>query len=376
MLSRDLYAILGVSADASDEEIETAYLHLSRRYHPRINPGDAEAALAFERIEAAFHVLGHPARRAEYDRASRSEETRGAGARPAGDSSVADRPQSDISVDAAEGSGGSFHDLFRALRDHARRSGPQRGENLHTTLSIPLPWVELGRRTALEVKRLIVCQRCSGRGRLPGGASSPCQRCQGTGNEIFSKGALSVTCTCADCGGEGRQRGSACPQCHGSGLMSSVQAIPVQAPAGVVDGQVIRLPGLGHHGPKGGPPGDLLITCQVQAQPGFERQGPNLHCTVRVAVAEAVLGARIPVPVPDGPDATLRLPPGTQNGQLFRMRGRGLPMGGGRHGDLLITVELWVPELVDEDAKALISQFHERTGAPPRSASEHVTVKS
>jgi molecular chaperone DnaJ len=376
MLSRDLYAILGVGSDASDEEIEAAYRHLSRRYHPGINPGDAEAALAFERIEAAFEVLGDPERRAEYDLGTGPEKARGSAARTRSSASVADRAESQISVEAADGSGGSFHELFRELRDHARRSGPQRGEDLHATLSIPLPQVERGRRTAIEVKRLIVCQRCSGRGRLPSGESSPCPRCHGTGNEIFSKGALSVTCPCADCGGEGRQRGSACPQCHGSGLMSSIQAIPVQAPAGVVDGQVIRIPGLGHHGPQGGPPGDLLITCQVQAHPEFERHGPNLHCTVRVAVAEAILGARIPIPLPYGPEAMLRIPPGTQNGQVFRMRGRGLPMGGGRHGDLLITTELWVPELVDEDAKALIRQFHERTGAPPRTARERVTVKS
>ena len=152
--------------------------------------------------------------------------------------------------------------------------------------------------------------------------------------------------------------------------------MPVQTPAGVVDGQVIRLPGLGHHGPRGGPPGDLLITCQVQTYPGFERQGPNLHCTVKISAAEAILGARVPVPAPSATDQSLRLPPGTQNGQVFRLRGRGLPMSGGRQGDLIVTVELWVPKLVDEDAKTLIREFGERTGGPPLPHLEHDTVKS
>jgi len=365
MLSRDLYAILGVSADASDEEIEAVYRHLSRRYHPGINPGDAGAALAFERIESAYRVLGDPESRAEYDVDAQS----GPGRPPEGSTG------SGISVEAAEGEGGSFRHLFSDLRDHAERANPRRGEDLHARLTVPLLQAERGRRTAIEVRRLIHCQNCNGLGRLPGRRSSPCSRCQGTGHETFRKGALSVTCRCADCDGEGLQYGSACPQCHGSGLNSSTQAVPVQTPAGVADGQVMRLPGLGHHGPQGGPPGDLLITCQVQSHPEFERHGPNLHCTVKVSAAEAVLGARIPVLVPTGAKQTLRIPPGTRNGQVLRLRGRGLPMSGGRQGDLVVTVELWVPELVDEDAKALIREFGERTGSPPRPHSEHDTVK-
>jgi len=366
MLSRDLYAILGVSADASDEEVEEAYRHLSRRYHPGINPGDAEAALAFERIESSYRVLGNPESRAEYDRDAQS----GPRQTPV---APTDSP---ISVEAAEGEGGSFRHLFSNLRDHAERANPRRGEDLQARVAVPLLQAERGRRTAIEVRRLIRCQDCRGHGRLPGRTTSPCSRCQGTGNEIFSKGALSVTCRCADCAGEGVQYGSACPQCHGSGLASSTQAVPVQTPGGVADGQVMRLPGLGHHGPHGGPPGDLLITCQVQAHPGFERHGPNLHCTVKISAAQAILGARVPVPAPTAADQSLRVPPGTQNGQVFRLRGRGLPMSGGRQGDLVITVELWVPELVDEDSKSLIREFGERTGGPPRPHAEHVTVKS
>lgn len=366
MLSRDLYAILGINADASDEEVEEAYRHLSRRYHPGINPGDAEAALAFERIESAYRALGTPENRTKYDRAARAEPRQSPEA-PA---------DSAIHVEAAEGKGGSFRHLFSDLRDHAERANPRRGEDLHARLTVPILQAESGRRTAIEVRRLIRCQDCRGQGRLPGRTSNPCSRCKGTGSEVFSKGALSVTCRCADCTGEGLQYGEACPGCHGSGLASSTQAVPVQTPAGVVDGQVICLPGLGHHGPKGGPPGDLLITCRVQTHPGFERHGPNLHCTVKVSAAEAVLGARVLVPSPTAPDQSLRVPPGTQNGQVFRLRGRGLPMPGGRQGDLILTVELWVPKLVDEDAKALIREFGQRTGVPPRPQPEHDTVKS
>ena len=348
MLSRDLYAVLGVSADASDEEIEAAYRHLSRRYHPGINPGDAEAALAFERIESAYRVVGNRQNRAEHDLDAQSGQPRG----------PVEWTDSCISVEAAKGEGGSFHLLFRALRDHAQRANPRRGEDLQTSLPVPLLQAERGRRTAIEVRRLVHCQHCNGHGRLPDKMSSPCSRCRGTGKETFSTGALSVTCQCADCAGEGLQRGSSCSQCHGSGLTGSIQAVPVQAPAGVVGGQVVRIPGLGHYGPHGGPPGDLLITCQVQSHPGFERRGPNLHCTVNVSVAEAILGARIPVPVPAGPDQTLRIPPGTQNGQIFRLRGRGLPMSEGLQGDLVITVELWVPEFVDEDGAVHREQSH------------------
>lgn len=363
MLSHDHYAVLGVAPDATDEEIEEAYQHLSRRYHPDLNPGDPQAATAYERIQLAYQVLTDPDRRARYDSEGRPDAEPPAG-----------RPRPSIRVESDEGDGGSYRELFRSLREHDRRSRPRPGDDIHASVTVPLETAELGRHTTVTVRRLVPCEECDELGRVPSGDTRPCPRCGGSGQELFSKGALSITVPCTECGGDGLQEGEACPRCRAAGVAAVDETVAIHVPAGVVDGQAVRLPGLGHHGRRGGTPGDLVVTCRVEPRPPFERQGPNLHCRVPVSIGEAVLGGRIEVPTLDG-KSTLKVPPCTQNGTTLRLRGRGLEMDDGRRGDLLVTVELWVPHLVDEDAKAHIREFDRRTQKPPRAAERRATVQ-
>lgn len=358
MLARDHYATLGVPPTASGEDIEEAFRHLSRRYHPGINPGDPHAAVVYERIQAAYDVLADPDRRARYDRegslAPESEaESLGLGVQ--------------LIPDAEDS--GSWAELFERLREHRGRGAPVAGENIHISVEVPLASAEFGRRTALAVRRRVPCEHCSGRGRVQLQRRRPCDRCQGSGQESFVKGALSVSCACADCGGEGLRAGVACPDCRGSGLRQLLDRLVLRVPPGVQDQQEMRVPGKGHHGPRGGPAGTLVVRCLVQRVPGFERHGPHLLTTAPISVGEAVLGGKIAVPVLEGPPATLRVPPMTQSGTVLRLRGHGLELPDGRRGDMLVRVEIRIPDRIDEDSKELVRRFAARNPVSPRSGS-------
>ncbi len=361
MLSRDHYAVLGVAPDADNETINAAFRRLSRRYHPDLNPGDAQAQAAFERLRLAHSVLTDSRDRARYDREGRP-------------------PADEIEVlsTTKEGTGRgarSYTELFRQLCDHSRRARPQRGNDIHTAIVCRLVDSERGRLKTVEVRRLRRCSGCGGGGRLRAGRPAPCTTCKGSGKEIFGRGALTVAVACADCGGEGLNPGATCTTCHGSGLTSHAETVAVQIPAGVRNGQEIRIGGGGHQGPRGGPPGDLVTAVSVQTEPRFERSGPRLITSVAVTVSEAVLGARIEVPALDGAAATVRVPPGTRGGARLRVRGRGLEMANGRRGDLIVVVDLWLPDVVDEDVRGLIREFGERTGGPVRGRNERATVQ-
>lgn len=363
MLSRDHYAILGVAPDASPEEIEAAYRHLSRRYHPDLNPGDHQAAAAFERIELAYRILSDPERRERYDGEGRPDPP---GPEEYGGGHLRVEP-------GGEGTG-TFRQLFQALQDHARRDRPRKGDEVHVTLAVPLQVAERGRHAAVEVRRLVPCPGCDGAGRVDLEETRTCRRCSGTGSEVFTKGALNVSVRCARCGGDGLESGRGCDRCQGSGLVRSDETVAVRIPPGVVDGQVVRIAGVGHHGPRGGPPGDLVVTCEVTRHEGFERQGPHLLCRAAITLEEAILGGKIPLRALDG-EVAVRVPPGTVSGTRLRIRERGLEMPDGRRGDLLVDVELWVPTVVDEDVKQLVREFSRRTGAPPRRRRDHATVQ-
>lgn len=362
MLARDHYATLGVAPSATDEEIEEAYRHLSRRYHPDVNPGDPHAATVFERIQEAYAVLSDEERRARYDRQGSLSEA--AGLDPLG-LTVKVLPDSDDRT--------SFRELFRRLREHARRSRGTPGDDVHATVTVPLAQAERGRRAAVTVHRRAPCPGCGGRGRVQLQRTRPCERCNGVGEEAFVRGALSVACACSDCSGEGMITGVPCDRCRGTGLRSVKEKMLVRVPPGVVDGQVVRIPGAGDAGPRGGPSGDLVVRAKVEKTPGFRREGPHLHTAVRVGIQDAILGARIQVPTLDGDTADLRLPPGTQNGRVFRIRGRGLEMPDSQRGDMLVRVEVRVPEPVDQDSRRLIRDFAERNPMAPSPAADSDT---
>lgn len=356
MLARDHYATLGVAPDASGEEIEEAFLHLSRRYHPDVNPGDPRAAIVYERIEEAYEVLSDPERRARYDREPSPLET-------------VSEAGSELDVEvvgADEDRGGTFAGFFRRLLDRERRSGSTRGDDVEVSVRVPLAQAETGRRATVGVRRRVPCRGCGGDGRVNRGVHRACPHCSGTGREVFAKGVLAVTCPCARCGGDGLLLGDPCEDCRGSGLETSHEKVVVRVPPGVTDGQLVRLEECGHHGPRGGPRGDLLVRCRVDAHPLFERQGPHLTSTVPITVVEAVLGGRVEVPTLQGEPASLRLPPGTSSGETFRLRGRGLALPDGRRGDLLVTVRVVAPDIIDEDSKTLLREFAARNPENPR----------
>jgi len=366
MLSRDHYAILGVPPDSDEATIEAAFRRLSRRYHPDLNPGDSRARAAFERIRLAYNVLSNADERAGYDRDGR----------PATDPiEIIDRGPVKPTEPASPATE-SYQELFRGLCEHAKRARPQRGDDIHASVSVRLADTERGRRTVVEIKRSVPCLSCAGTGRVRiHHHASPCRTCEGSGKEIFGRGALSVAVACADCGGEGLHAGARCTACHRSGLTSTQQSVAVQIPAGVAEGQVLRMPGGGHHGARGGAAGDLVVTCHVQSDPRFERSGPHLWTTVPVTISEAVLGARVEVQGLDGKAISMRVPPGARAGQQIRLRGHGLEIADGRRGDLIVSLELWLPDVVDEDAKQAIRDFGERTPKPRRSWAQHATVR-
>jgi len=361
MLSRDHYAVLGVSPDADAETIESAYRRLCRRYHPDLSPGDAQARAAFARITLAYRVLTDSSARARYD----SE------GHPFAD-------DLEVIAGAAPASGTqheSFAELFRGLCDHARRSRPQRGSDVHVTVTCRLPDAERGRRTTVEVRRLQGCTHCGARGFVRMGEASACATCRGSGKEVFGRGTLHVGLSCSDCGGEGIRSGSACPQCHASGVVGSSETIAIQIPPGVLAGQELRLAGAGNQGKRGAPAGDLVVTVKVQEHPDFERQGPHLVTRLPISVSEAILGARLSVPTLEGAPAAVRIPPGARPGMRLRVRDKGLEMANGTRGDLLLDVEIWLPEVVDEDSKKLIREFGERTSTPARRPPGRATVQ-
>jgi molecular chaperone DnaJ len=244
---------------------------------------------------------------------------------------------------------------------------------VHTSVNCRLVDAERGRRTTVTVRRLQPCEHCSGRRLVATEQATTCSTCGGSGKVVFGRGALSVAVCCADCAGAGLLSGFECPACHASGFTGTVDRVAIQIPAGVLDGQQLRIPGGGHSGKRGGPAGDLIVAVNVQGHPRFDRRGPHLTTTLPVSISEAILGARVQISTPDG-TVWVRIPPGARNGQELKVRGKGLEMANGRRGDLLVWVEIWLPDIVDEDAKQLIREFGERTAKPARTPNEHATV--
>jgi len=355
MLARDHYATLGVPPNAVDDEIDEAYRHLSRRYHPDINPGDPHAAVVYERLETAYRVLSDPERRARYD-AEGAPAVLEAATGP--DLSVRLVPDTDEDT--------SYQDLFRLLRDHARRAGPVQGEDIHATVDVPLLQAGRGRRARITVQRRDECPDCRGRGRVQLQRSRPCQLCGGSGEESFVKGALSVTCACAECDGTGLATGRRCQRCRGSGACASSETVLVRVPGGASDEQQLRLARAGHRGVRGGRPGDLVIRVHVVPLPGWRRQGDDLHGSLSLSAAEAILGCKVHVELPDGSSTSLRVPPNTPAGYRFKLRRRGLEMPDGQRGDMLLRAEIDIPEVVDEESRELIRAFSKRHPHNPR----------
>jgi molecular chaperone DnaJ len=340
----DLYAMLGLTLGATTAEIKRAYRRLARRYHPDINPGDRAAEVRFRQIAEAYEVLADPERRRRYDE-------RGAVEGGASDATISYGFEGfDFSVETTFGPRTStFGDLFGQVlqRPSARGSGEAAvGADLHTQVSLSFDEAMRGAERQVTLTRADPCSLCRGAG-VVRGHEGPCLQCEGSAVIRSSRGHMVFSKPCDMCGGTGRQRQVACRRCNGNGIEMRTEVIGIRIPAGVADGARVRVPGKGNVGPRRGPAGDLYVVVSVAAHPVFRREGDDLHLKVPIAIHEAALGARIEVPTIDGP-ARLRVPPGTQSGQRFRMRGRGAPAPRGDHrGDLVVEVRLVLPRLLD-----------------------------
>ena len=357
----DFYLLLGLERTASPGDIKRAYRRLARRYHPDVNPGDRMAAAQFRRISEAYETLIDPERRHQYDVVGVVAGTIEVG--------TFGFQGFDFSSEARGMAASTFGDLFgEVLRERGRRQGapePARGADLHQAITIGFVEALSGGQRAVSVTRFAPCAACAGRGRAAT-APSRCARCHGQGTQTSTRGHMVFAKACGDCGGTGVIAYATCPACLGQQAQMLTEALTIGLPAGLSDGARIRVPGKGHAGAPGAEAGDLYVTVRVEPHRLFERDGDDLRIVAPIGIHEAALGARIEVPLVDG-TARVRIPPGAQSGQRFRVRERGAPNPrDGRRGDLVVEVRVTLPPVLDERSKELLREFGRINGEDVR----------
>jgi molecular chaperone DnaJ len=367
---KDFYKELGVKKDASADEIKKAYRKLARANHPDSNPGDTAKHDKFKSVAEAYDVVGDADKRKKYDE---MRSLYGGGGFPGfgrGGGGGGGFNLDDLLRDRA-GTGGGFGDMFGDLfgggrRGQQARPRPQKGPDAETSATISFTDAMEGVTISLRLTSDAPCPDCSGTGGKPGTKPHICPECEGAGFVVSSVGgAFSMNETCPMCGGRQLIYDEPCPTCHGSGHGMSARTIQARIPAGVKDGQKIRLRGKGGAGENGGPAGDLFVNVKVSPHRIFGRKGDNLTLTVPVSFDEAALGAEIKVPTLNGAPVTLKIPAGTPNGRTFRVRGKGARKADGTNGDLLATVEVQVPAQLDQTAREAIEAFRAATADKP-----------
>lgn len=364
---KDYYRILGVSENASQKEIKNAYRKLSRTYHPDANPDDAAAEERFKEVSAAYDVVGDPERRKEYDEVRRLGPMAGGfgTAGPGGPGGPGGGFRFEDIGDLGDVLGGLFGRRGRTGATR-RGAGPHRGQDLETELHLAFEDAVHGLTTTVHLTSEATCSTCHGTGARPGTTPHTCPRCGGRGVLDENQGFFSFSTPCPTCAGRGYTIDDPCPACHGTGIEHRPREVRVRIPAGVRDGQRIRLRGRGGPGRNGGPAGDLYVTVRVAPHPLFGRRDHDLTLTVPITFPEAALGADITVPTLDGPPVTLRVPPGTRSGRTLRVRGRGVRTKRST-GDLLVTVEVAVPQkLSGAERKAVEALASASDGQSPR----------
>jgi molecular chaperone DnaJ len=362
-LEKDYYKALGVSKTATADEIKKAYRKLARKYHPDANKGDATAEERFKEISEAHSVLSDPKRRKEYDEA---RSLFGAGARmPGGSGGQFGFDLGDIFGSSQSGS--RLSDLLGGVfggRGGTQTARPRRGADVETEAALSFVDAIDGATVAVRLTDEASCKACMGTGAKAGTVPRVCPSCQGTGQESRDLGSFAFSEPCKTCRGRGLVVDDPCQVCHGSGRAMSTRTIQARIPAGVADGQRIKLKGKGAPGERGGPPGDLFVKVHVASHPVFGRSGNNLTVTVPVTFAEAALGAEVKVPSLHGMPVSVRIPPGTPNGRTFRVRGKGVRRPDGTQGDLLVKVDVQVPSRLDASAREALEKFRDATAGP------------
>jgi molecular chaperone DnaJ len=384
MAKKDYYEVLGVKRDAKPDEIKKAYRRLARKYHPDVNPGDKSAEERFKLTTEAHDILSDPKKRKVYDRFGEySDSLADAAARGAGPSTGRTAPGGfdftgfDWGSAGSSGSGGggtSFRDIFSDLfgsgatkEREPPRPQPIRGNDIEMPLSLSFEEAIQGLTTSLNVNRSEQCSRCQGAGDT-GGPVMVCQTCKGSGQVQRAGGRLRFSQECPDCGGTGKRR-APCSLCKGKGTLPKIESVKVRIPAGVDTGSRVRIPGKGEGGRLGAQPGDLFIVTNVGPHKYFTRKGDNIYVTVPITVPEAALGAKIEVPTVEG-KAQLRIAPGTQSGQKFRLRQRGAPSlrDPNARGDQFVEVQVALPKVISEETKELLRQYAKMNSENPRVA--------
>ncbi|ADE16479.1 chaperone protein DnaJ [Nitrosococcus halophilus Nc 4] len=351
MAKQDYYEILGVARNASDPEIKKAYRRLAMKYHPDRNPGDKTAEDQFKEVQEAYDVLSDARKRTAYDQFGHAGVGAGAGPGAGGGYGFEGGPNfGDIFGDV-------FNDIFGAAAGRGGRRQAYRGADLRYNLDLTLEEAVAGTTAKIRIPTYVKCKTCEGSGAKPGTSPITCPTCDGHGQVRMQQGFFSLQQTCPRCHGSGQIVSSPCSDCHGEGRVREHKTLSVKIPPGVDTGDRIRLAGEGEAGESGGPPGDLYVQIQIKAHPIFSREGDALHCEVPVSFVTAALGGELDVPTLSG-RAKLKIPAGTQSGQVFRLRGKGVaPVRGGPTGDLLCRVMVETPVNLNEEQKELLEKF-------------------
>jgi len=373
--TKDFYAVLGVSASATQDEIKKQYRKLAKRYHPDANANDAKAAERFKEISEAYTVLGDAEKRKQYDDMRRlgafggfgSGAPFGAGRGPGARRGAAPPPGAgpgagssfrfeDFDVGGLGGLGDLFSNMFNGARGAGRPAGPERGQSVETSVEIPFRTAALGGKVPIELEVTEQCPTCHGAGGAPGATYKTCPECSGRGVVSLGQGGFAVTRTCPVCLGRGRVPSQRCPTCNGVGEVRSHKRVLITVPPGTDTGSKVRLRGQGGKGADGGAPGDIVITFQVQSDRFFRRDGLDVIATVPLNIAQATLGSRISVRTLDGKKVALRIPESTPAGKRFRVPGQGIQKEG-KTGDLIVEVTINVPEHLTEDQQRMMKEF-------------------
>jgi molecular chaperone DnaJ len=347
---RDYYEVLGVARDASDKQIADAYRKLAIKYHPDKNPGDEEAVVRFKEAAEAFEVLSDQEKRARYDRYGHAGVDNGPGGSP---------HFTDVN-DIFSAFGDIFGDsIFGDVFGGRRGTRVRKGADVKCELTLDLLEAARGVTKTIHYQRHESCTECQGSGAKPGSKPETCRYCGGQGQVVQSSGIFRVQTTCPACRGAGKTIKDPCTNCHGAGRVAKKVKREVSIPAGVDEGTRLRLAGEGEASPNGGPPGDCYCFINVKEHSLFQREGPHLVCQIPISYTQAALGAKIEVPTLEGRE-DLAIPAGTQPGEIFRLRGRGMPSPGRRgKGDLVVQVHLEVPKTLTDRQEELLRELAE-----------------
>jgi molecular chaperone DnaJ len=363
MAARDFYQVLGVPDSATQDDIKKAYRRLAKQYHPDANPNNTQAGDRFKEISEAHATLSDPDKRKQYDQMRRlgafdgggMRRQPGAGPRPGGPGAGTAEE-----MDFGDISGFGLGDIFSSIFGKGRRD-EARGESLEAVVEVPFRIATLGGKVPVTMPVTEGCPTCAGSGAAPGATVSTCPECAGRGTVSFGQGSFAVNRPCPRCRGKGKVPSVPCPTCQGAGEVRTQRKVMITVPPATESGNKVRLKGQGQPGRGGMPAGDLVVTFQVQPDRFFHREGLDIVCEVPINMVQAVLGTRLKVRTLDGKQVVLRIPPGTQPGRKFRIKGQGVTKGD-RTGDQLVGITVTLPEKLTPEQEELLKRFAESAG--------------